>query len=199
MAATAALIAALSIIFALGYKIVRIEALTAFSTVPFSDAVKAGMDLKVQESDTLFTVGLILVGGLLGLLAAKPDEARVTLQDRPEIVMFLAAIVLVFSSMICHELYSDAVSEAYFRASQDRYTTADAQQLSPTTKLDAVPSDKSDPWFIESRITIQDLRDPSIEYLLRGQLVFVIFGLLVSACTLLSARFLKDEIPLKKI
>jgi hypothetical protein len=96
LAVTAALIAALSIIFALGYKIVRIEALTAFSTVPFSDAVKAGMDLKVQESDTLFTVGLILVGGLLGLLAAKPDEARVTLQDRPEIVMFLAAIVLVF-------------------------------------------------------------------------------------------------------
>ena len=188
---------ACALLFALGYKTLNIDVRTVFHTLTYSDAVKAAIDLRIRESDNLFTVALLAIGALLGLLVAKPDEVHLTLKDRPELLMFLSALVLLFSSTLCHELYTTAVSEACFSGKQDRYESEGIDALAPNTKIDAVvsspavPAAAPHPEFVESRLTIEDLRDPAIQYLLQGQLVFVLLGLAVSACTFLSARFIK--------
>lgn len=100
--------------------------------------------------------------------------------------------------MICHEFYSTSVSEVCFRASSDRYITYTGPgDLNKNTKIDAsfapLTSGQPNQTFVESKVTIEDIRDPGVEYLLHGQLIFMLLGMTSSACTLLSARFLKGQ------
>lgn len=39
---------------------------------------------------------------------------------------------------------------------------------------------------------MEDIRDPGIEYLLKGQTIFFLLGTALSALTILSAKFLKE-------
>lgn len=86
-----------SLVVSFAYKFSKIDTRFTFSTVLFTDAVKSRIEIKTHESENLFTVTIVIIGGLLGLLAAKPDEVLVTLEDRPELLMFMGALVLLFS------------------------------------------------------------------------------------------------------
>jgi len=181
---------------AVGYKKANVDPERIFRGITFNDLVKAGMDVKTHESETLFTVSLVVIGGLLGMLFAKPDEARIALEGRPELLMFICALFLLLISMLCHEWYTDAVAENCFTAHQDRYSTSIADgrydAMAKDTKIDAVVTQPS-PALIESRLTVEDIRDPSIEYLLKDQFLFLIFGIVISGLALFCARFLKEE------
>lgn len=196
LASVAILLAVSSLIFALFYKAFDIDQRTTYQAVIANDAVKSAIDLKAHESASFFELSLLIAGALLGLMLAKPDEVRLTLEDKQELAMFVSACLLLVSSMLAHSLYSSAVTEVCLNARTDRQVSAlePAQELNPDWKIEAMlpnPSDPARSYAIESKLSMEDPRDPAIEYLLQGQLLFLLLGAAAAGMTLISARYLK--------
>ena len=77
----------------------------------------------------------------------------------------------------------------------DRQVTAfnPAREQNQEWKTEAVIGGSSSPVYtIENKLTMEDIRDPGIEYLLKGQTIFFLLGTALSALTILSAKFLKE-------
>ena len=195
LAISALCLALYALYSAVNYKKANVDPQKIFRPIAFNDPVKAAMDVKTHESETLLTLSLVVIGGLLAMLFAKPDEAR-TVNGHPELLMFFCALFLLIVSMLCHERYTDAVADSYLAAHPDRYATSIAggqyDAVRKDTKIDAVVAGPA-PALIESKLTVMDIRDPSIEYLLQNQFLFLILGIVVSGLTLFCARFLKEE------
>jgi len=185
----------IALLAAIAFKAIRIDQILLYSTAVYNELTKSAMDLKIHESNSYFDLSLLVVGALIGLILAKPEEARITLRDTPELLMFIASGVLLLSSMLCHVSYLTSVTEACMNARFDRQVTAfnPGSEQNKEWKTEAVIAGSSSPVYtIENKLTMEDIRDPGIEYLLKGQTIFVLLGTALSALTILSAKFLKE-------
>jgi hypothetical protein len=197
MAATALAFSILALGLALGHKYLEIDTRFRFNALVYTELTKSGIDIKVGESDKLLDVALIFLGALAGLILAKPNEAKVTLRDRPEMLMFLSSVILLSSSVLCHDGYLSAVADVCFQAKVDRANTYLSSESQPTRdwKVETTVSQSPplQPYAIESQLTMEDVRDPAVEYLLQGQTWFLAFGAIISCMVLVSANLLKES------
>lgn len=130
----------LALLAAIAFKAIRIDQILLYSTAVYNELTKSAMDLKIHESNSYFDLSLLVVGALIGLILAKPEEARITLRDTPELLMFIASGVLLLSSMLCHVSYLTSVTEACMKARFDRQVTAfnPAREQNQEWKTEAV-------------------------------------------------------------
>jgi hypothetical protein len=198
MAAIAITVSVLALALALGYKSLRLNERFRYHILVYTELTKSGIDLKSGESDKLADVTLILLGSLAGLVLAKPDEAKLTLQDKPELLMFISALALLLSSTIFHESYISSIADdVYLQGSADR-TNRDVsldEQPPPDWRSEGVvtPAPPAAPFSIEYQLSVEDPRDPALDYLLQGQLWFFLVGTVLAGMTLGSAQLLKEE------
>jgi hypothetical protein len=197
MAGAALVISLAALALAIGHKYLDIDPQNRFHVLVYTDLTKSGIDLKTAESDKFLDVTLILIGTLAGLILAKPEEAKVTLEDKPELIMFVSALLLLLSSVMCHQFYLSAVSNVFLEARMDRANTSLSLNVEPTqdwkTEAAVVPSQPDTPYSIESQLTLEDVRDPAVEYLLKGQIWFLLSGAILSIMALVSANLLKES------
>ena len=196
MASLALVIAIGALALAIGHKYLQIDTLQRFKALVYTDLTKSGIDLETGESDKFFDVTLVFLGTLAGLVLAKPTEAKVTLKDKPELLMFISAVLLLISSALCHVFYSSAVSDVLLTAKTDRakILLTPESQPDPNWKMETVVTSASSgpPYAIETQMVLEDIRDPGIEYLLTGQEWFLVFGAALAGMVLLSANLLKE-------
>lgn len=184
-------------VFAISHKYLQIDTLQRFNAILYTDLTKSGIDLETGESDKFFDLALVLVGTLAGLVLAKPDEARITLADKQELLVFIAAVLLLTSSGICHVFYLSAVSDACLEAKVDREKTLLTSEQQPDsnwrTETVVTSSQGGSQYAIEEHLMMEDVRDPGIEYLLTGQEWFFTVGFILSCVVLVSANWLKEK------
>ncbi len=143
-----------------------VEEPLAVPAVPYNDVRKAAIDLYVEQIKTVFQITLIALGLLIGLVAAKKDEARIVLGDRPEILMFIVAFSLLMLSLYMYY-----------------------NQLGV---LSSVLHSGADVYVSQSHSVIPDIMNPKLIYAGVFQFYFLIAGLFATALTLVSAHWLKE-------
>ena len=152
----------------LGWVLYRYWSLGDLSTLPslrWNEMTNAAIQLQVGESNALFHIWLLVVAALVGLLIAKRDEPGLLWRDRPEIVMFTCASVLLATSLIFHLLFLDQVQAAYLDGG--------------TVRGASTPS-------------LPDPLSPRVSALYRSQFVCLLGGLGIAFLTLLSAHKLRE-------
>ena len=127
-----------------------------------TDLLKAAIDLKLEQSKSEFQLALVMMGALWGLMIAKKDEARIVLSDRPELLMFCCASVLLICSCISHFVYVDNIAYVFWLAGS-----------------------------IESGKSIPDVFESGVNNPFRSQLWCLLGGFFVGMFTLFSAYKLK--------
>jgi hypothetical protein len=85
---------------------------------PFNEALKEGVQIKLGISSNLFQLGVLITGALWALMIAKEDEAGLVLKDRPEIIMFVCASLLLLTSLLSYIIYTSRVAYIYEIAGQ---------------------------------------------------------------------------------
>ncbi|MBA2646748.1 MAG: hypothetical protein H0U81_08115 [Pyrinomonadaceae bacterium] len=133
---------------------------------PLNELTKAGIELKLEQSRSLFQLALLSVGTLWGLLLAKKDEAGIVLADHPEICMFVCASFLLMLSLICHTFYLQKITNVYSLAGQ---------------------------LYEKEAPSIPDVFGPNINYLFVSQCWFLVSGVTVALLTFISAHKLKEK------
>src|SRR5713226_4490338 len=94
-------------------KVKTFDAITMIGERPFNDLTKTAIDIRQGQSTAFLQIGLLVLTALWGLMIAKKDEARLALSDKPEMVMFISASVLLMVSFLWHYFYLDNLSDAY--------------------------------------------------------------------------------------
>jgi len=77
--------------------------------IPYNEATKAALDIRVQHTGNLFELTVLSLGALWALVIAKRDEARIAFGDRPELIMFVFASLSLLLSILWHEIYLDTL------------------------------------------------------------------------------------------
>jgi hypothetical protein len=127
----------------------------------FNDLTNGAMQAKINLSNNLFQVTFLVIAGLAGLFIAKRQEADFVLADVPEIIMFVCAGILLLLSFLFNILYLNEVSYIYSIAGN----------------------------LVErGNISVPDIFDPNVNYLLNFQFVYFIFGVVISIFTFISAH-----------
>lgn len=134
--------------------------------VPYNDLTDGGMQAKLNLSNNLFQVSLLLSAALAGLLIVKDKEARFVLGTPPELTMFILASLLILLSFVSHLLYLYEVSYLYFLAG----------------KL-----------FEAARPSVPDISDSNVNFLLTYQLEYLVCGTLLASFTFFSSHVLTKE------
>jgi hypothetical protein len=133
--------------------------------IPYIEPTKAALAQKTETSKALFQSSLLVVGVLWTLVIAKKGEAKLLLGDKPEMVMFFIACIIIGASWWGHSEYLDTL------------TAISANPIPPMT-------DKDD-------VLILDFRNEAYNNYLTFQTRVWIAGLCVSALTLFSAHVLR--------
>lgn len=149
----------------ISYKIHITSPYRGLEDITFNELTGESIKSNVEFSRSLFQVGLLITGGLWGLIIAKKDEAGIVLKDKPEVIMFTCASLLLITSLICHSLYLSYVSYIYFLGGKT---------------------------FSLQHPTIPDIFDPNINNLFIYQIWCLVFGFLIAIVTLFSAHKLKE-------
>jgi hypothetical protein len=136
----------------------------AYDARPYNELIKSAVDLGLDQSKSVFQLGLLILASLWALVFAKKDETKIVLSDTPEVAMFVTATVLLLFSGICHVLYLGHV----------RYFLAVGGTL----------LDKAKP-------TIPDLFAPALAGQVSAQVIFFSVGAVIALLTLVSAHRLK--------
>jgi hypothetical protein len=131
---------------------------------PYNQLTKAANDARIDQSKNMLQVGLLLLAALWALVAAKKDEVRIVLSDRPELLMFLCASALLLSSFVFHFFFVSDVVYLY--------------------SVGAQVYDKTHP-------SMPDMFDKNLSYSFQFQLMFLSSGFVVAVLTLISAHTLK--------
>jgi len=77
----------------------------SYDSRPYNELTKSAIDLGLDQSKSLFQLGLLVLASLWALMFAKTDERTILLADTPEVVMFVTATILLLCSQICHLSY----------------------------------------------------------------------------------------------
>ena len=127
-----------------------------------TDLLKAGIDLKVEQSRSEFHLALLALGALWGIMIAKKDEAVIVLSYRPELIMFSCASVILVASCVFHFWYVNSIAYIYSLAGS-----------------------------IEGGKTIPDVVQSGIDSPFQFQFWSLLGGMIVAGLTLFSAHKLK--------
>jgi hypothetical protein len=136
----------------------------SYDTRAYNELTKNAVDLGIDQSKSLFQLGLLILGSLWALVFAKKDETKILLSDTPEVIMFVTATLLLLFSEICHLIYLGHVR--YFLAVGSTFL------------------EKENP-------TIPDLWASPLANQVSAQVVFFGVGALIALLTLISAHRLK--------
>ena len=137
---------------------------TIVKDLKLNDLIKAGIQLKVEQSRSEFQLALLVMGGLWALMIAKKDEASIVLSDSPELILFFSANLLLLMSCAFHILYIEDIAYIYSLAGG-----------------------------IVGGSSVPDVFGSEINNPYRFQLWSLLGGILVTALTLLSAHKLKGD------
>ena len=157
-----AILSVLLVIGILGYTASSWEDVRIVKDREFNELIKAGIQLKVEQSRSEFHLALLVMGALWTLIVAKKDEARLVLADTPELLMFCCANLLLLMSTAYHLLYVEDIASIYSLAGG-----------------------------IKGASTIPDVLGSGINNPYRFQLWSLAGGVVVTALTLISAHKLK--------
>jgi hypothetical protein len=144
----------------------KISPLQGVDDVPYNELLSEGMKTQVEFSQSLFQVGLLITASLWGTIIAKKDEAGIVLSDRPEMIMFTSASLLLLLSLIFHAVYLKQLT--YILGVSGKIFKADS------------PS-------------VFDVFNPNIDYLFTSQVWYLASGFIVAIITLFSAHRLKEN------
>lgn len=131
----------------------------------FNEALKESVQIRLGISSNLFQLTALITGALWGVVIAKEDESGIVFADRPEIIMFFCASLLLLTSLLSYIIYSYRISYIYELADQTN---------EPGTA-----------------IMIGDFFNPIINNFFTYQIMNLITGLLTALATLISAHKLK--------
>jgi len=146
----------------LGYAWCNWEGISVLKDVAFNELIKAGIQLKIDQSRAEFQLSLLVIATLWALIVAKKDEAQLLLSDVPECLMFCTANLLLLISIWFHILYIENVTYIYSLAGG-----------------------------LEGEKTIPDILNSGINNPYNFQFWTLSGGILVAALTFLSAHKLK--------
>jgi hypothetical protein len=149
------------------YKVQKIDPLSLTGELPFNEASKAAIDLRISQSGDFLKVCILFLGGLAALVIAKRDEARIGLADHPETVMCICAALALIGSWIWHELYLNELSH---------YLLEGARTC-----------------FGKDEKCVPDVFEGPLRYLFRFQISFLVLGAVQAGITLVSAHRLKEN------
>ena len=93
-----AIFSVLLVIGILGYTVYSWEDVRIVKDREFNELIKAGIQLKVEQSRSEFQLALLIMAALWALKVAKRDEAQLVLSDVPELLMFCSASLLLLIS-----------------------------------------------------------------------------------------------------
>lgn len=128
----------------------------------FNEARKIAIDLKAQENTERINLTVLLLGFLwLILLAEKSDFAKIKIQYKSEIVLFIIANICYILSLLANFLWKSRMVAAYWDLS--------------TIK--------------EKALMVPDILCKHINALSEAQFRFFIIGIVSTALLLLLARF----------
>ncbi len=150
-----------------------------FGPLAFTDAIEAAVEIRLEHSRILFQFNLGIIGGLSGLLIAKPEEAGLVLKDRPEIIMLISSAALLLLAVACHLVYIETIMEVYISA---------VPAKSPLQSTDLLSAKSIQE---ESELMIPDLFNDNVQYIFTAQQAFLSTGLLLAILTFYSAHKLK--------
>jgi hypothetical protein len=136
---------------------------------PYNDLIKAAIDIRIDQSKSVFQLFLIFSGVLAGLLIAKPGEARLVVANVYDITMSACALLLLSLSLVSHLVYIQQVSSAYIVGGALKN-------------------------FEKDSASMPDVLSDSIDYLFDFQWLFLLAGALVSFLVLLSVHKFKEEV-----
>lgn len=158
-----AILSVLLVIGILGYTAFSWEDVRIVEDREFNELIKAGIQLKVEQSRSEFHLALLVMGALWTLIVAKKDEAALVLASvTPELFMFCCANLLLLMSAVYHLLYVEDIAYIYSLAGG-----------------------------IKGASTIPDVLGSGINDPYRFQLWSLAGGVVVTALTLVSAHKLK--------
>ncbi|MGA9772215.1 MAG: hypothetical protein WBV94_24500 [Blastocatellia bacterium] len=142
---------------------------------PFNELTKAGIDIRLDQSRSLFQVGILILGGLWGLLIAKRGEAALMFKDYPEVIMIVCATIFLIASFFFHTVYITRISDIY----------SDAGEVIGK-QIQVNPNDKQP-------MSIPDVFAPNINYMFVSQSLFLISGVGIALLAFVSAYKFKPE------
>lgn len=123
-----------------------------------------GIQARLNMSNSWFQAGLLVAVAIVGFLFANKGEANwIVYRGKPEIIMGIAAILLLLFSFVSHVLYLNEISYVYL--------------------LGGEVQDNSLP----------DILDWNINYLFTYQFGSLILGTFVALLTFVSAHLLKGN------
>ena len=135
--------------------------------LPFNEVTGKAVDTQLALSETLFQVGILMLGALWGLVIAKKDEIQLVFSQRSEVIMFVGSSSLLLMSVCAHGFYLDSVSH-YF---------VDAAVASERGGLPA---------------SVPDIFDQNVRYLFICQFVSLLAGMINGVLIFISAHKLRD-------
>jgi hypothetical protein len=156
-----------SITWAAIYKTQKIDGFRHTGELPFNEASKAAIELRISQSSDFLKVCILFLGGLVALIIAKRDEARIGLADRPETIMFICGTLALVGSWTWHELYVNGLSH---------YLLEGARTC-----------------FDNDKKCVPDVFNAPLDYLYRFQISFLVLGAVQTGITLVSAHRLKES------
>jgi len=137
---------------------------TIIPSKPYNDMTDGSIQARLNLSNNVFQVTLLITAALAGLLIARDRQARFVLAKAPELIMFSCSSLLLLVSFVSHALYLTEISYIYALAGQ-------------YPEVGRIP----------------DVFNDNINFLLSYQLGYVIAGALLAFCTFLSAYKLKGD------
>jgi hypothetical protein len=131
----------------------------------YNEALKESIQIRLDISSNLFQLAALITGALWGVVIAKEDEAGIVFANRPEIIMFVSASLLLLTSLLSYIIYSYRVAYIY--------------ELAHQTNQSGTP------------IVIGDFFNPIINSFFSYQIMNLVAGLSIALATLISAHKLK--------
>jgi hypothetical protein len=137
--------------------------------IPYNDLTSKSIETRLNLSQSLFQVSLLIIGILWGLIIAKKDETQLVFSEYPEMIMFISGSTLLLLSLCSHTIYINNISH---------YLAVAAQ---------AFPSPQANEF-----ISMPNFFDQNVNYLFIVQVINLIAGICAAVITLISAHRLKE-------
>lgn len=135
--------------------------------LPFNGLTEKSLDIRLDLSQNLFQLALLMLGSLWGLVIAKKDEAQIVFSKLPEVVLFIGASLLLIFSVVSSSLY--------------------------VNKLTAYLSDAAIASAYSNEPSLPNVFNQNVNYLFIIQILNLGAGVLNGIFTLVSAHRLKED------
>lgn len=165
-----ALLAVVSVVISFGCIVATIVIARSVSIahgipdLPFNDMASKCLEMRLDLSQSLFQLALLMLGSLWALVIAKKDEAQIVFSKPPEAVLFVSASLLLIFSVVSYSLYVNKLT-GYLS--------------------DAAASAGGDP-------SLPNIFDQNVNYLFVIQILNLVAGVLNGVFTIVSAHKLKE-------